>query len=442
VDHRLAHALGDGERREVRVGLLQGQVVDGAGGFEDDFCVGVAQELRDLGALEVPQRQRRAEPRRWRGVVCRGEQAAHVADVRQAHHAAVAEVRVLVVVVGQELQDRHDGACVAVATDVERGVVAHPRTAVPQQLQHRLVRRRHLCLPEHLGRLRADLLVAIAEQGDDAVERPRRLARHLPQRPLRVDPRELVLAAHGHVRQRLRRAPAAVGQLELCRLPHALVGVRQQGDQLRLAAIAHALLDEPLRLQHDRARRRLGVEDADDAPFLLLVEVAHPVGDVRAAVDAELDVGRHEPLDELVAIDQLEAGALGLHRERPHGAVRAGAEVGEEEVVLVALGQARAGVVRAAAGAAGDVRDRRDHVRRGVLLLEVGQPLGQPRAGRLGGLDVLVADAPASVAAFYDVNPPRRVAVVAVVVASEQVAVVVEHQLLRVAQARGEDLDV
>ena len=55
---------------------------------------------------------------------------------------------------------------------------------------------------------------------------------------------------------------------------------------------------------------------------------------------------------------------------------------------------------------------------------------------------MLVADAPAAVATFDQVHQALLVALVAVVVAGEQVAVFVERQLLRIAQAVVHDLEL
>ncbi len=60
----------------------------------------------------------------------------------------------------------------------------------------------------------------------------------------------------------------------------------------------------------------------------------------------------------------------------------------------------------------------------------------------IGPVDELVADPPAAVAPFDQVDPARLVAAVGVVVAGEQVAELVERQLLRVAETRGEDLQL
>ncbi len=56
--------------------------------------------------------------------------------------------------------------------------------------------------------------------------------------------------------------------------------------------------------------------------------------------------------------------------------------------------------------------------------------------------DELVADPPAAVAPLDHVDPARPVAAVGVIVAGEQVAELVERQLLRVAEPRGEDLEL
>src|SRR5688572_2265296 len=55
---------------------------------------------------------------------------------------------------------------------------------------------------------------------------------------------------------------------------------------------------------------------------------------------------------------------------------------------------------------------------------------------------MLIADAPAAVAALDDIDEALEVALVAVVVAREQVAVLVEHELLRIAQPARDELEV
>ena len=111
-------------------------------------------------------------------------------------------------------------------------------------------------------------------------------------------------------------------------------------------------------------------------------------------------------------------------------------EIGDEKVSAIFFRQSGAGIKRDARGAVRDVRDGRED--RGVRLrnVEVPHALAVPCA-ELG--QELPADAPAVVRALDDVNPPRLVAAVAVIVAGEKIAHVVEGERLRIAQALGEE---
>ena len=103
--------------------------------------------------------------------------------------------------------------------------------------------------------------------------------------------------------------------------------------------------------------------------------------------------------------------------------------------------QAGAGVVREARGTIGQVRNRRHNVRGLACEVRVPQLLGVPGATRDPTLQELVTDSPATVATFDHVHPTGFVPAVGVVVAGEQVAVLVERQLLRVAQSVGEHFE-
>src|SRR4051794_20512997 len=117
-------------------------------------------------------------------------------------------------------------------------------------------------------------------------------------------------------------------------------------------------------------------------------------------------------------VGQLEAGALGLVGERADAAaVGRAAEVGEEEVILVAIRQAGAGIISEARGAVGEVGDAGHVPGRLAFVLGVPELLGVPRAAVALHATELVADAPAAVAALDEVRPPRPVAAVGVVVA-------------------------
>ena len=145
-------------------------------------------------------------------------------------------------------------------------------------------------------------------------------------------------------------------------------------------------------------------------------------------------------------INQLEAGPIRLDSEGADAAVGSlPPEVGQEEVPFVPLGQAGAGVIHQPRGTIRHVQDRRNgagrlHSCRGCVLA-VGMPdvLAVPRPAIVG---VLVVHPPAGVATLDDIHPTGLVAAIGVVVAREQIAEVVERQLLRIAEAEREHLQI
>ena len=114
-------------------------------------------------------------------------------------------------------------------------------------------------------------------------------------------------------------------------------------------------------------------------------------------------------------------------------------EVAEEEAVAIARGHAVAHVVDEARWTVGHVVDR--HERREWALLVERHPhaFAVPCAAVVEPLE---PDAPAAVGAIDNLHEPRAIAAVAVVVAGQQVAEVVEREFLRVAQAAVHDFEV
>ncbi len=106
------------------------------------------------------------------------------------------------------------------------------------------------------------------------------------------------------------------------------------------------------------------------------------------------------------------------------------------------FGHAGAGVERATGRSIADVRDRRRVVINRRILLHRHDVFHQQRPGIARLADVLVPNAPAAVRPFDEIKPFGGVAVIGVVVAGEKVAVVVEAELLRIAQAGAEKLEV
>src|SRR5213594_3633940 len=118
------------------------------------------------------------------------------------------------------------------------------------------------------------------------------------------------------------------------------------------------------------------------------------------------------------------------------------AKVHQEEMTPVLVWEAGPGIEAQPRRTVGDIRDRGNDV--GGLPFErwIPESLGAPWTARIGAFEKLVADAPAAVAAFDQVDPARLVAAVGIVVAGEQISILIERQGLRIAQAEGEHLQL
>src|SRR5258708_1392248 len=90
----------------------------------------------------------------------------------------------------------------------------------------------------------------------------------------------------------------------------------------------------------------------------------HPVADVGAADNAEINVGSQDIPEKRLAVDQLKAGATWLHFEcmNPAAGGRA-SEIDHEQMLVPTVGHSRAGVIRHAAWPSANVSDRRDDIR-------------------------------------------------------------------------------
>ena len=90
----------------------------------------------------------------------------------------------------------------------------------------------------------------------------------------------------------------------------------------------------------------------------------------------------------------------------------------------------------------GKVGDRRDDV--GGLACKSGVPelFLVPGAPAVRRFDKLIADPPAAIAPFDHVNPASPIAAVGIIIAREEIAILVERQLLGVAKPRREDLEL
>ena len=125
----------------------------------------------------------------------------------------------------------------------------------------------------------------------------------------------------------------------------------------------------------------------------------------------------------------------------------ASGEDGVEEVALPLLAERRAGIVREARGSRVPRRDRWSEEGRLTREASLEQALVHPDlvrvVVRITVLAELPVDAPAAVHPIDYVEQPLRLArVVAVVVGADQVAVLVERELVRVAKTVGEYLQL
>ena len=254
----------------------------------------------------------------------------------------------------------------------------------------------------------------------------------------------------GNLHELLAASAAARGEFQVRILAHATVRVAQQASQLVHRAQAHAFRKQALGLDHQRIEVRGLRGYAPQAAFAGLVPTSDPVADVQAAIAAKVAVrGQRAPSPTLDRPGCV-ARPIGLHAKRQHAApLRCAHEVAQEEAssILVTLHesgrvQARAWIARQARRTIGDVGARRQHIR--CLSGKVRQPqaLVIPRTAQVRLLDPLVRLTPADLGGFDHMHPTRTVATVRVVVAGPQVAPIVEGQFLRIAQARGVDLEV
>src|SRR5262249_44679694 len=142
---------------------------------------------------------------------------------------------------------------------------------------------------------------------------------------------------------------AALGEGELRLLPDALVGVTEQLRQLLGGTLLEALGEQLLDLGDGGVLDALGVGDLVDAALARPTPAIDPVAEIETAVVAELHIGRKRAPDELTAVHELEAGTVRLVLEGADAAVAGAApEVGQEEMALVLVAEADAGIVRQA----------------------------------------------------------------------------------------------
>ena len=301
--------------------------------------------------------------------------------------------------------------------------------------------------PQNLG---ADLRVGILQQRDQRIGDVFRgidlggpaFPADLSKAPDGVQTGERILGEKSDLLQDRQRLGTPRGQLELGFLPDPHVLVFKIGDETVGGGGLEALAEEAFGFGDDGLFGGLRIGQAEDPALLGPFPAFTPVGEINGAVGSDVDIGDQGVGDEAVVGRERVARAVAVGGDAGNAAAGAGSlEVGEEESAVEFWREAGAGVVDETARAVGDVRDRGQNI--GGLAVEVRNPeaLHVPGAGIAEG-SVLVADPPTGIGTFHDVDPAFAVALVGVVVAGEEVAVFVEGEFLRIAQAVGEGLEI
>ncbi len=224
---------------------------------------------------------------------------------------------------------------------------------------------------------------------------------------------------------------AAGGEFELGGLADAEVAVGEELGEFGDFAVGHAGGEEFFQLGFGGAVDLFGIENAVDAAGIGEAVGASPVGEVDIAVGAEFDVGDAGVADEIGAVDD-DVGSAARFGGVGDGAL---GEVDGDEVVVVAGGEAGAGVEGEAGGALSAVSGIGEDV------VDVAFPDFFLHPGAEAGHE-LVGVAPAEIGVFDDVHDAGFVGSAGVVVVGPEVAEVVEGEFLGVAEAGGEDFEV
>ena len=219
--------------------------------------------------------------------------------------------------------------------------------------------------------------------------------------------------------------------------------MRKQHSQFTAIPFLHSLRQQNLRCRHDRSLHHFFIEESINPPLIGPLPPIGPVGGIEPAIGAELHIRRQNLPHILLPILHREARAVRLHRKTPQPAVGdAALEIAQQKMTVKRFRHPGAGIKSAAGRPVADMGDRRSHVHLVGVFFHRHDIFHQQRAGRFGFGDVLIPHAPTAVGSFDDVEPLGRVTVVGVVVAGIQIAVIVEAEFLRIAQAVGENFQV
>ena len=166
-----------------------------------------------------------------------------------------------------------------------------------------------------------------------------------------------------------------------------------------------------------------------------------PVQNKHAAVVAKLKVSGQDRVNEHVFVHDFVARTIGFHGKRHDSGRGVGSsEVAQEHVILITIGKTVPGIHHHPGRARGVVHHGRQRPSRLPIVTRLPYAFLVPRTSAVLSFEGLVTHVPTGFATFDQIHQPRLVATVGVVVAGEQVAVIVKRKLLRVAQSVVEHL--
>jgi hypothetical protein len=414
-------------------------VVDGTRRLGHHQLVAVTQEHCGARVPHAPERDYRGETHGSRRVLGERDHGFGSTDPCEREGAGMPQIHVLVIVCREHLDDRCNRRPVRDAAERFGREKARPRRRIAQQRDQLAGRGGVPEVADQLRCLRPDFRIAIPQESDECTSEPRIPARELADAPQPVDACELMRRLPRGCDQLVGRP--AIDELELCFRAHAHVSMLEQRQQVGRRSFSEVRGEQRARLGTQRCGRATRDIELPDPPALLRVPPLDPVRDVERAVRAEFDTRREQPLHDDFVLGQAKSRAVrGEPEPLNAGAALRPGEHGAEKVATPGCIECTAGVVVESGRPRMPRSDRRRDVRRlpGEARLE--QTLIHPDVVRVVvGIDVLAelpVDAPAAVHPVDDVEESLVLSlVIAVVVRSDQVAVLVERELLRVAQS-------
>ena len=246
----------------------------------------------------------------------------------------------------------------------------------------------------------------------------------------------------GDARERGEAVLFTGGEFELRGAADAHVGVAEQRGEFGGGLFRVIGGDEGFGLGDDRVFGVGGIGDGVDAAALGLGPAVGPVGPIETAIGTEFHIGGQRAAEEtLRGIDGVgRAGGFQFVGEDARAGDVAD-ESRDEQRAAVGIIETGARIIRDTRGAVLEVGERGEVVGGLAGVAREPEALAVPRTG-VAHRGVLITDAPTGVAALDDVHEAFHVALVAVVVAGEEIADFVEKEVLGIAEAGGEELDV